>query len=172
MKFLFHAMISLMLSAPLLCRAQTRQLTTKDLSVMIGVWNGSLTYVDYTSGKRFSMPADLQVWYLPNSKKFVLSNKYPQEPHANSADTIEISEDGYSINKKRIVSIQNTGKNELTVVTEENGMDGNDNKAAIIRLTFMITDKSFKKTKEVKFDGEPAWILRSEYFYQRNLQQN
>ena len=56
---------------------------------MIGKWTGSLTYLDYSSGKSFSMPANVEI-SESGTKNLIFDYKYPNEPKANVADTITI----------------------------------------------------------------------------------
>ena len=69
----------------------------KDLKVLTGCWQGSLTYLDYTSNKPFTLSANLVIKQMGRSNKFIFSNIYPKEPNANSSDTILISKAGRKI---------------------------------------------------------------------------
>ena len=64
-----------------------------DFSTLSGNWLGSLTYLDYSTGKPFTMQANLEVKKIGESRKFIFLNQYPKESNANSSDTITISND-------------------------------------------------------------------------------
>lgn len=66
----------------------------EDFRLLNGSWQGSLTYLDYTTGKPYTMSADIEVKQLDKTNKFIFSYIYPDERDANSADTISISADG------------------------------------------------------------------------------
>jgi hypothetical protein len=99
----------LVLSSTLLittiCSAQVSFKTIlKDFTKLSGSWQGSLTYLDYSSGKPYTMPADIEVNRIDKSNKFIFSNSYPNEKSANSIDTVSLSKDGKYINNELIKS--------------------------------------------------------------------
>jgi hypothetical protein len=49
------------------------------------------------------------------------------------------------------------------MITEVDGNDGNDNKKAVIRHTYLLKSNAFSIIKEVKFEGTDKWIKRNEY---------
>lgn len=148
------------------CAAQTRYKSLiKDFQQISGRWHGSLTYLDYSSGKPYTMPADIEIKRLDNTNKFLFSNIYPDEMSANSTDTISISKDGKRIDEALIKSRRKLPNGDVEIVTEETGEDGNDNKVATFRHTYTLGKASFRKRKDVRFVGEQAWINRHEYAY-------
>jgi len=142
------------------------RILVQDFEVLIGNWQGSLTYLDYTSGKPYTMPADLEIKRVPNTNTFIFSNLYPNEKSANSADTIAISTDQNKIGSALVKSIKRSKEGEIEIITEETGIDGNDNKPATIKHTYLISRTSFVKSQDVKFKGEAVWINRHKYAYQ------
>ena len=142
-----------------------RIITTEDLKHVLGDWHGSLTYVDYGTGKPFSMPANLSVEQGKNDREYVLRHSYPNEPKANAKDKIKISNDGRQLNEQHLVSkkVSETGQIELT--TEYKGRD--DNRHALIQMTYILDDAEFVIRKEVRFDESGDWIMRNEYRYIR-----
>lgn len=151
-----------------ICNAQTNLKTLLgDFQKISGSWKGSLTYLDYSSGKPYTMPSDLDIQRIDETNKFSFSNIYPNETNANSTDTIVLSEDGKYIDKELIKSRRKLSNGDIEIITEELGKDGNDNKPATIRHTYILGDKILKKRKDVKFAGEDKWINRHEYSYSR-----
>ena len=43
----------------------------KDLENAVGIWEGKLTYLDYTSGKPFSMLANITIGLTQDKKGFI-----------------------------------------------------------------------------------------------------
>lgn len=141
----------------------TATVSIKDFRPAFGKWKGTLTYLDYTSGKPYTMPCNITVSKNEsNSKSLIIAYEYPNEPKANGKDTLLISADGTMLDGATVISKQKT-KKVLEIITEKNGVDGNDRKNAIIRHIYFIEKNSFSNRKEVKFVGEEKWILRNEY---------
>lgn len=141
------------------------KISARDFKPLIGTWEGSLTYLDYSSGKPYTMPANLDIKQIRNTNQFLLSNIYPNEKSANSIDTLKISSDGKFIGKELVTSKKRLKDGSIEIITEREGTDGNDNKPAIIRYTYTISNSLFTKRKDVQFQGEIAWIKRHEYTY-------
>ena len=137
----------------------------QDLKVLTGCWQGSLTYLDYTTNKPFTMSANLVIKQIGRSGKFIFSNIYPKEPNANSADTIIIATDGRKINDETVRSIRRKDDGNLEIITEVAGVDGNDNKPATLRYTYTIGKQIYIHRKDVQFIGQPDFIKRHEYTY-------
>ncbi|MDF2380569.1 hypothetical protein JMG10_03760 [Nostoc ellipsosporum NOK] len=147
--------------------AQSR-LTKEDLQYLPGSWKGNLTYLDYSSGKSYTMQSDLTVTALDNGKKYVFANRYPGEPSANSSDTVVVDMINGFFSGCKIVRVTPIAGNGVEFVTEHNGTDGNDNKPALIRLTYRLDRRMFSRKKEVQFTGTQEWIKRHEYSYWRS----
>lgn len=147
------------------------KVSEKDFHILLGNWKGSLTYLDYSSNKPYKMPADVNISQVANSKTFIFSNLYPDEPKANSADTLIISKNGKMMNKKNVMSKRklDDGNAEviLEIITEFLSTDGNDNKPAVIRHTYLLGNNTYTKTEHVQFVGQNEWIKRNEYSYKR-----
>lgn len=137
--------------------------SVKDFKPAFGKWKGTLTYLDYTSGKPYTMPCNITVAAdKTNTKQLVYIYEYPDEPKANGNDTLVVSEDGKNINGYNVVS-KSKENGLLKIITEKNGVDGNDNRKAVLRYSYSIGKRIFSKRKEVKFEGETSWVLRNEY---------
>jgi len=145
-------------------RAQLK-VSQKDLKTLIGDWQGSLTYLDYSSGKPYTMPANIRVKASTNAKDLIISNIYPKEPKANSVDTMKISDNGTMINREAVTSISNLKNGSRQITTEYKGKDGNDDKSATIRHTYTFDKKNYSIRKDVQFEGEKTWLKRHEYSY-------
>lgn len=148
--------------------AQTfSKVTQKDFQLFIGNWKGTLTYLDYSSNKPYTMPADMEVRQLNKSNVFIFSNLYPNEPKANSSDTLTISANGKMLNNETVKSIRKLKNGNIEIITELLSKDGNDNKPALIRIVYTVAKNIYTNIKEVKFIGRNKWIKRHEYNYTR-----
>jgi hypothetical protein len=139
--------------------AQTFQI--KDLSSTVGNWEGKLTYLDYSSGKPFTMLANIKIGLTADKNGYIMGYEYPKEPHANSKDTTFINDNLFG--KDKIVSFQKNTNGSFTLVTEVDGEDGNENKKAILRHTYQLVSNTYSIVKDVKFEGTDKWVKRNEY---------
>ena len=139
----------------------------KDFKTLAGSWQGTLTYLDYSSGKPYTMLADIDIKRIEKTNKFSFSNIYPKEKSANSVDTVTISKDGKYVNKELVKSRHKLPKGKIEIITEESGEDGNDNKPATFRHTYTFGKTTYINRKDVQFIGETKWINRHEYSYTR-----
>jgi hypothetical protein len=142
-------------------------ISMKELGNLSGCWSGSLTYLDYTSGKPFTLSADLSVKQIGNSEALLFATSYPSEPKANSLDTARITGSGQIFRNEKIASKRNISKDSLEFITEIEGKDGNDHKPAILRHIYLVGKRALTIRKEVKFIGESNWTVRNEYRFIR-----
>lgn len=145
------------------------KITKKELKSFIGNWKGSLTYIDYSSDKPYTMPANIEIKNGLNANELLISNIYPNEPKANSVDTLIISAKENSFDGAAVKSITRLSDGSTQIITESSGMDGNDKKPALIRHTYTISKTNYSNRKEVQFFGETKWMKRHEYSYLKNM---
>jgi len=145
--------------------AQT--IAARDLQLLPGSWKGTLTYIDYGTGKPFTMPANIDVTQIAQSNQFVVAFSYPKEPKANGNDTFLISNNGKMFNGAPVKKVTLLKDGGIMIVTEKDGEDGNDNKKAILKHTYTIEKNNFTNVKEVKFIGEEKWMIRNEYKFSK-----
>ena len=70
----------------------------KDFKPAFGKWKGSLIYLDYSSGKPYTMPANVTISKdVNNVHRLIFAFVYPDEPKANGNDTLVISDDGLQV---------------------------------------------------------------------------
>jgi hypothetical protein len=135
-----------------------------DFKPLAGEWKGSLTYLDYGSGKPYSMAATITIPKInTRTNMLILKIEYPGEPKANGNDTLEISNDRSKLDDAKIISRKKKTDGDLEIITEMDGVDGNDNRKAVLRHIYSIGKKRFSVRKEVRFDGEESFILRNEF---------
>ena len=136
-----------------------------DLDKISGKWKGTLTYLDYSTNKPFTMPANVSVERGKNEYQVQLFINYPKEPNANSKDRIIISKDGLLLNKTRVTTREILTNQEIKITTEYSGKD-NRNKA-LIRNIYIFGQQRFIIRKEVKFNDSEDWLVRNEYSFAR-----
>lgn len=159
--------ITILLSLQTCLLAQTIQ--PSDLKVLEGNWVGTLTYLDYKSGKPFTMPANTTFEQSKSNPNIYLrSIGYSTEPHANQKDSMMISKDGKMLDEFTIVGFKKAKDGTLEIVGEKEGIDGNDNKPATIRRTFTISATTFVNKKEVLFKGTSIWLVRHTYSFTKS----
>lgn len=140
-------------------KAQSFQI--KDLSTSVGNWKGKLTYLDYSSGKPYTMAANIKINLNENKSGFIMGYEYPSEPQENSMDTTYVN--GNLFGKDTIVEFKKATDGGFKLITEIEGEDGNDHKKAILRHTYILKNNTFSVVKDVKFYGTDKWIKRNEY---------
>ena len=99
-------------------QSNSHTLTIRDLQKSIGKWRGTLTYLDYTSGKPYTMPADIIFSFTEDQSGLIRSYEYPNEPKANSKDTLLIEKNGTLFNKEKIATQKLTSSGDFTILTE------------------------------------------------------
>ncbi|MDQ6814268.1 MAG: hypothetical protein M3040_11050 [Bacteroidota bacterium] len=147
--------------------AQDVAFISRDVQQLLGEWKGTLAYLDYTSKKPFTMPANVKISGLANNHQLVFSNVYPNEPKANNVDTIMLTNHGKMLGREVAKSRRLLSNGNIEIVTEYSGVDGNDNKPALIRCTYTFGKSIFMKRKDVQFVGYHEWITRHQYSYGR-----
>lgn len=154
----------LLTAIPMISVAQ--RVSVNDFADTVGTWNGKLVYLDYQTHQPYEMPADLEVTAIgPNAFKQI--HLYPNEPSANSTDTLSIAPDGKKIDNELVKSKRKLTDGNLEIVTEIEGKDGNDNRPALMRHIYLIGKTKLEIKKEVQFHGAKDWILRHTYSYRR-----
>ena len=142
-------------------------ITRDDLQVLTGVqWSGTLTYLDYRSNKKVSIPTNLIV--RPNGEdkwSWVFEYRYPDEPKANSEEIVRLSKDGKTINGEVVLERTSLPDRTVRFVTEKKGQD--NNRPAVIRFTYSLSAKTFSIKKEVRYEDENQFFERNEYFWKR-----
>jgi len=141
------------------------RVSVDDFSPAFGKWKGSLTYLDYSSGKPYTLAA--RVTLVPLKSEVIFAYEYPNEPKANGNDTLKITNQGMMLDQATVKSKRPVGEGKLEIVTESNGVDGNEKREALIKHTFTISRDFLSFRKDIKFTGENGWIKRNEYSFAR-----
>jgi hypothetical protein len=160
---LLFLLLNVGLANTLLAQSKTTTFTIANLAASAGEWKGTLTYLDYTSGKPYTMPANLMVAFTADKAGYILKHIYPDEPKANATDTTFFKDGKFGDEKVAEFDLKPSG--EFTLITEHDGVDGNDNKPATLRHIYKLEGNSLLIKKEVKFKGNSTWIKRNEYLF-------
>ena len=142
----------------------------QELTALAQKWNGSLTYLDYTTKKPVTLATTLNA-KQPTPQELVLDFVY-QEPDGSQvkgSDKVELSTDGTRLTWDGVplqISHKTRLPNEtLQLVLEGRGLD--DKKSCLIKRTVLLSAHQFSVLKEVKYDGTAAFITRNRYNFQR-----
>lgn len=147
-----------------LLSAQSKK-SKSPLANLPGTWKGTLTYIDYGSGKPFTMPASIIVKQIKNSPNYLIENIYPDEPKANFVDTFYVSSDCKMIDDCEVKTINKLKTGQVKIVAQRIGVDGNDSKKGLIKHTYLLSKTKYTIKKEVLFDGESNWVKMHEYTF-------
>jgi hypothetical protein len=141
-------------------------ITTDELNILTGKkWTGKLTYLDYSSKELVSIPAEVTVLNTQDPDAFIFIKEYPDEPKANSTDTVRIEENGKKFDNETVTEKISDGESSLKIVTEAEGMD--DEKTALIRHTYFISNTKYTIQKDVNFGDGNNFLKRHIYEFER-----
>lgn len=152
-------------SYTLVLAQDNNRIQPSDLAVLIGNWEGSLTYLSYQDNTPYTLKTNLAISAGENESEIQVDNSYPDEPQANGTYYLRIKKKGARLNRNPIHSRTVLADGTIEIVTQSKGRD--DNNKAIIRITYLIGQDSYKTRKEVQFRGETDWIKRNEFTYTR-----
>ena len=154
---------SLLLFPVIFACAQKRGATQHDLDSLPGYWTGSITFTDYSDDHtKQSLPALLIITSKTDS--LALDYSYTQTNGkivANKGD-LRIYNEGTNLQldgiEYVIVAVRREGP-RLTIIAERDGTD--NNKEATIRQTFIIGPGILNITKEVKYETQEKFFVRT-----------
>ena len=166
-----NVIICALLSASLVVKAiapQAARLRPEDLRRLTGArWAGTLTYTDYSTNKRVSIPSNLSVSEPDGGggNVWVFDYEYPKEPKANGKRELTLASDGTTFDGGTVVERTSAGDGPLKIVTEMRGTD--NERAAVFRFTYLIGETSLSVRKEVRYEGEGSFFERNVYSWSR-----
>ncbi len=161
---LYLTLIGITLSTNQL-QAQEDRITPEDLAILVGNWEGMLTYRNYRDGQLFDVRSNLQISAGKDANQLLVQNNYPDEPKAGGPYNLTITKNGSRFNKANVISRTVLDDGHVEIVTEYKGRD--DNKKSIIRITYRIGENSYYTRKDVQFKGTTDWLKRNEFRYER-----
>ncbi len=126
-------------------------------------WKGNLMYVNYGDGKEVQLRTTMQIKVKGN--KIIRSIQYTDEPSANSESNIIISKDGRYLGKESVVEKIIEKNGDMQLVTRLEGKD--NNRPAIMTMTYVITDTTFSVTKKVSYKDSEEVLIRNKFSYSK-----
>lgn len=124
-------------------------------------WEGTLTYIDYESGKPVPVATTMQIRISNNTIEQDV--QYTWEPNKNIKSKTKIKKNGKYLGKQKVISktIQKDGR--MQIITSYYGKD--NNKKAVMYYTYKFGSNSYEVTKEVQFKGSNERFMRNIYRY-------
>jgi len=116
-----------------------------------------LFYLDYGKNTKVSIPSNLTITQSKDNKSsWIFEYQYPDEPKANSKETITISKDGKIFDGETVIERTSLADKTLRIVTEKSGLD--NDKKALYRFTYLLSKTSFSIKKEVQYEGTTDFL--------------
>lgn len=125
-------------------------------------WQGSLMYINYGDEKEVTLRTTMQIWLEGN--KILMNIQYPDEPKANSRESVKIKKNGTYLDDEEIID-KKLEMGAMTLVTKYHGKD--NNKPAVIYKTYTISENEYTVEKKVDYLNTEQKILRNRYRYKR-----
>lgn len=125
-------------------------------------WSGSLMYINYGDEKEVILRTTMQI--LLEGNKILMNIQYPDEPKANSRESVKIKKNGTYLDDEEIIE-KKLGMGAMTLLTKYRGKD--NNKPAVIYKTYTISENEYTVEKKVDFMNTGQKILRNRYRYKR-----
>ena len=145
---------------------QSPKVSAEDLRMLSGArWTGTLTYLDYRSNKRVSIPSNLTVTRADDETSWVFEYEYPEEPKANGKQTLKVSDDGAVFDGEEVVERAGLDGGGFRLVTVKRGSD--NDREALFRFTYTFEGKTFSIKKEVRPEGSAEFFERNTYSWKR-----
>ena len=146
---------------------QAPRVSPQDLRKLSGArWTGTLTYLDYRSNKRVSIPSNLTVTQAGGDENaWVFEYEYPDEPKANGKQTLKVGDGGTVFGGETVVERAGLDGGGFRLVTVKRGRD--NDRDALFRYTYTLDGSAFSVTKEVRPEGAAEFFERNRYSWKR-----
>ena len=146
---------------------QSPKVSAEDLRKLSGArWTGTLTYLDYGSKKRVSIPSNLTVTRAAGDEtSWVFEYEYPEEPKANGKQTLKVEENGTVFDGEKVVERTGLDGGGFRLVTVKRGRD--NDREALFRFTYTLDGSAFSVKKEVRPEGGAEFFERNLYSWKR-----
>ena len=149
---------------------QSAKVLPEDLRRLTGArWAGMLTYTDYGSNKRVSIPSTLTVKEATESagdaSVWVFEYEYPDEPKANGKQTLKLDVGGGLFDGETVVERTGLDGGGFRLVTVKRGRD--NDKDALFRFTYTLDGSAFSVKKEVRPEGGAEFFERNRSSWKR-----
>jgi hypothetical protein len=144
--------------------------TAADIDLLTGApWNGTLTYLDYTSHQQTTIKSSLSVTRLPprpdSAFAWDMRVGYADEPQANSGETAVLTRDGRVFRDGAVLERTLLPDGSVRVVTEQDGED--DHRNARFRFVYLLGREQSSIQKLVRFTPQEAFFERHVFRWSR-----
>lgn len=142
---------------------ETVNLSLSDFKILNNTsWKGTLTYLDYSSGKSETIETTLQIKIENN--KIKSSIQYTYEPNKNYNSSVKLRKKGIYYGNEKV--IKNTIKNGTRIIiTTYNGKD-NGKKATFYNI-HKFNKNDYSITKEVQLKNDTKRFTRNTYTFKK-----
>jgi hypothetical protein len=126
-------------------------------------WEGTLTYLDYQSGKLTPVSTTMQITI---TDKVIEQNiQYTWEHNKNVKAKTKIRKKGTYLGKQKVISKTIKADGSMQLITSAEGTDNNKN--ATLYYTYEFNNDTYKVMKEVQFEGSENRFMRNTYDYKK-----
>ena len=147
------------------------RLTSSDLALATANdWRGTLTYLDYSTGKAVMLNTALR-GQMSRADRLVLQFDYeePNKSHVFGTDTLTVAPDGTRLRWDgtdfTVQARQWLPNQTLRLVLEGPGQD--DNRPVLIRKTVLLSPRQLAVRKQIRLAGDTAFVQRNAYQFTR-----
>jgi hypothetical protein len=146
---------------------QAPKVSADDLRRLAGArWTGTLTYLDYRSNRKVSIPSHLTVTQTAGDEtSWVFEYEYPEEPKANGKQTLKLGDGGTVFDGETVVERTGLDGGGFKLVTEKRGRD--NDREALFRFTYTLDNSTFSLKKEVRPAGTTEFFERNQFSWKR-----
>ena len=139
-------------------------ISTNDFNILDNTtWKGTLTYIDYQSGKPTDVATTMQIKI--SDMTIEQDIQYVWEPDKNVKSRTKIKKNGRFLGDQKVVSKIVKEDGSIHIITTAKGKD--DGKKATLFFTYQFNSNSYKVTKEVQFNDAEERFIRNSYNYTR-----
>ncbi|MCB2379120.1 DoxX family membrane protein [Hymenobacter sp. BT635] len=159
----------LLLTSPS-AQAQTQfpTVTMQELLPVARQWNGTLTYLDYSTKQPVSLPTSLGARQsAPRELTLQFVYTEPSGQQVTGADQLRLSADGATVEWDDVL-LQVISKTPLPDHTAELVLEGrgqDDGKSCLIRKTLVLSATQFSVSKQVKYATSEEFVTRNTYSF-------
>ena len=131
-----------------------------------GLYQGALSYRDYTSDEWVSLPL-VAAGYAKGNRLQLECMLHEWGRHMEQHYRYTFKNGTLYHEGAWNLRGQDVSDTDYRYVFEREGKDGNERRPCTFRLTFAYTGESFSISKEVRWEGESEFFLRNRYTLQR-----
>jgi hypothetical protein len=139
-------------------------ISTNDFEILDNTaWKGTLTYIDYQSGKPTDVATTMQIRITDMTIEQDV--QYVWEPDKNVKSRTKVKKNGRFLGNQKVVSKIVRDDGLMQIITMAKGKD--DGKKASLFYTYLFNSNSYKVIKEVQFNDSDERFMRNSYNYSR-----